>query len=158
MAKKKTKTRRRGGRARRRNLMGSVSEGAVAAGIGAGGYYLQKLASQNVEFLRENWWAGAAATFGISAILGTRRGRLPQKLSSALAATAGYSAVMAYDLQAAGDTGAVFAPQYRELPAPMPVPQMPQLPAPVEAAAVYPPTGPYNHFARASGGVAYGRV
>lgn len=131
----------------------SIGAAAVSTGIGAAGYYAQKVASENIGFVQENWWAGPAVTFAAAALIGTRKGRMASQIGASLATVAGYSAMMGYQLNAAGgDVGAVFEPRQQ-----MALPSVPSEPvfieetAPAalpEAAAVYADRGPYNHFNR----------
>jgi hypothetical protein len=135
--------------ARKKKLLSSAGRAVVSAGIGGGGYLGQKLASENVEMLRDKWWALPAASFVVAALLGTRSGKLAQQVSSSLATVAGYTAVMAYQLQAAGsDTGAVFHPMTgsdaRQEVIPVPEPMLLPEPAPETAAVHYAPSRAYS--------------
>lgn len=131
MAKKKT----RKSRARRigRRAAGDLPSSAIAAATGVAAFYIQKLAADNIEMLRRNWWAVPAAT----AVGGHFLRQMNQPAGLALLGAAGYGGAWGFAAQRAAETTGVVDPA-RETGA--------------MAAGAYEalPEGPYSAFEQAA--------
>ena len=71
----------------------SYKQTGMCAASGAGAYYLAKVASEKVNFLKDSWWATPLAM----AFLGHFLTRKNPAIGHALVGVAGYMGAMAYD-------------------------------------------------------------
>lgn len=78
-------------------LMRSVKKLPMPAAIGAGARLAENLATDNIAFVRENWYGAPAAHAALAVLVGTRP-RL-EAAACGLAAIAGYKAVENWELK-----------------------------------------------------------